>query len=85
LYKKWGLKEEKRELFNKLSKMNENYNNLSKHICKSPSREKLLSEINYSQVREYMKATQDIWIWALNKKFGEKIPKNQLSFFRNEF
>ncbi len=64
LYDQWSLKKDKPELFYELCQMNENYNKLSKHLCKSPPRVKLLNKINYEEIRKYMNISIRISFWC---------------------
>jgi len=85
LYDQWSLKKDEPELFHDLRQMNENYNKLSKHLCKSSLRSKLLNKIDYEKIRKYMNVTKEIWLWALKKRYGDNIPEDQLTFFEIEF
>lgn len=64
--KAWNLKEENFNLYDMLDKLNEDYNNLSKHMNKS--RAELLKSISYDKVKKYFEATRDIWKWVLKKE-----------------
>lgn len=83
--KAWDLKFERLDLFDKLKEMANYHKNICKHINKADFRREMLSEIDYEKVKGYMKTTQEIWLWVLNKAFNNNIPDNQLLFFKNSF
>lgn len=85
LDKGWDLKVENADLFEKLKEMDNYHKNICKHINKGNFRREMLGEINYRKIKEYMGVTQEIWLWVLNKAFSNKIPENQIVFFRNGF
>jgi len=78
--KGWDICSEKPELFTKLVSMDKYNKNLCKHLHKG--RKDLLKEINYEKLNEYMKTTQEIWLWVLDKKYHGNIPEDQLQFLK---
>jgi len=83
--KGWDLKSERSDLFDKLKDMDEYHKNICKHINKADFKREMLKEIDYGKIKEYMKTTQEIWLWILNKAFNNNIPEDQLLFFKNSF
>jgi len=81
----WDLYSERLDLFVTLVDMDNINKNIVKHLGKDISRQELLKTINYDKLREYMRATKEIWIWMLGKIFGGNIPKEQLRFFNKQF
>lgn len=81
----WDLASEQSKLFATLAEIDNINKNIVKHLSRDASRQELLKTINFDKLREYMDATQAIWMWILDKIFRENIPKEQLVFFNKKF
>ncbi|MBW2046145.1 MAG: hypothetical protein JRI96_14895 [Deltaproteobacteria bacterium] len=87
----WDLSLDKEDQYNVLLEMDNYHKNLSKHLNSTKSRRdllnKFLNNVDYQRLCDYMKTTQEIWLWMLEKRFEGKnnIEEDQLQFLREEF
>lgn len=83
--KGWNLGSEKPGLIEALKEMINYHNKVCKHLNRSSSRKELIKSIDYNKIQRYMKTTQDIWLWILEKQFKGKRLDEQSEFFDNDF
>lgn len=80
----WNLQIEKPSLFVLFEELNAIYD-VIRHFNRSPEKEKILKNLTWEKTKILLKATQDLWIWILEKKFVGNELKDQSAEFQEDF